>query len=94
MRDTHVELKRECGSFVQETFGRNLDAKLGRFEVVLRRAGVERQQNQRDFGRGGGDRTQDPNREQNIQGRQARLSSSVPQGASFPETAEENSSRR
>ena len=38
--------------------GRNLGAKLRLNELVLRRAGVERQQNQRGFGRGGGDRTQ------------------------------------
>ena len=37
--------------------GRNLGAKLGVDGLVLRRTGVEGQQNQRDFGRGGGDRT-------------------------------------
>ena len=42
-----------------QTFGRNLGAKLGVDGLVLRRTGVERQQNQRDFGRGGGDRTHD-----------------------------------
>jgi len=40
--------------------GRNLGAKLRLNELVLRRAGVERQQNQRGFGRGGGDRTIKP----------------------------------
>ena len=45
----------ECDSI----FGRKISAKLGRFGLVLRPTGVERQQNQPVFGRGGGDRTHD-----------------------------------
>jgi len=37
-----------------------MGAKLDRFELVWRRAGLERQQNQRVFGRGGGDRNHHP----------------------------------
>jgi hypothetical protein len=42
-----------------DKLGRRTGAKLRGDGPVLRRAGVERQQNQRGFGRGGGDRTHD-----------------------------------